>query len=86
MADANGVYQQSVIRSVPAVSDYSFRLYVWVSGDRPDLVAYETLGNSSLWWAILDINPELINPQSIPAGTVVRIPVQPVLGQGTLIQ
>jgi hypothetical protein len=49
-------------------------------------VAAQLLGNSSLWWAIFDINPEIIYPLNIPPGTVVRIPNNPVMGQGTLVQ
>jgi len=37
-------------------------------------LAKKFLGNSSLWWKILDINPEIINPQDISAGTQLRIP------------
>jgi hypothetical protein len=85
MPDATGTYQLTVLRSVPpAVSAYS--LYIWQVGDRPDLVAYNLLGDSSLWWAIFDINPELIYPLNIPVGAIVRIPSNPVMGQGTLLQ
>jgi hypothetical protein len=27
-----------------------------------------------LWWRILDVNPEIINPQEITPGTQLRIP------------
>lgn len=85
MPDENGVYQLSVLRSVPTATS-AFSLYTWQSGDRPDLVANELLGNSSLWWAIFDANPELIYPLNIPPGTVLRIPTGPVMGQATLVQ
>ena len=83
--NSSGVYNLSVIRTVPNNTS-GFSLYVWKSLDRPDLVAHTLLGNSNLWWAIFDINPELINPLNVPAGTVVRIPINPVMGQGTLAQ
>ena len=85
VANSSGTYNLSVLRTTPAVST-NYKLYVWKEGDRPDIVAAKELGNPTLWWAIFDINPELIYPLGIPAGTVVRIPNSPVQGQGTLIQ
>lgn len=85
MPDSNFIYQQSILRTVPG-STSLYSLYTWKAGDRPDLVAYETLGNSQLWWAIFDINPEIIYPLNVEPGTIVRIPSQVVMGQGTLTQ
>ena len=85
MPNSEGTYNLTALRTVPA-SNSPYALYVWKAGDRPDLVAYEKLGNAALWWSIFDINPELIYPLNIPAGTAVRIPAAPVMGQGTLIQ
>jgi hypothetical protein len=85
MPDSEGTYNISVLRTVSAAYG-RYSLYVWQAGDRPDLVAYETLGSSELWWSIFDINPEIIYPLNIRPGTVVRIPAGPVMGQGTLIQ
>lgn len=83
--DSSGTYNLTVLRTVP-VAQSAYRLYTWAAGDRPDIVAYQQFGNASLWWAIFDMNPEIIYPLGVPAGTVVRIPVNPILGQGTLIQ
>ncbi len=80
-----GLYNVSVLRTIPS-STSSYTLYIWQSGDRPDLVAANKLGNPTLWWAIFDINPEIIYPLNIPPGTAVRIPSSPVMSQGTLIQ
>lgn len=85
MPDSSGTYNLTVLRTVPA-SSASYSLYLWKAGDRPDLVAYRLLGDPSLWWAIFDINPELIYPLNIPPGAAVRIPSNPVSGQGTLLQ
>jgi hypothetical protein len=63
----------AVLRQFP--DDVSrFYGYVWKEKDRIDLVANTTLGSPSLWWKIMDFNPEVINPFSIPVGTVLRIP------------
>lgn len=85
MPNGEGTYNISVLRTVSRQAQ-PFVLYVWKSGDRPDLVAAQKLGNPSLWWAIFDLNPEIINPLNVTPGTVVRIPRGPVMGQGTLYQ
>jgi hypothetical protein len=84
-ADAKGIFQTAALRTTPAISA-NFTLYVWQTEDRPDIVAAKKLGNPQLWWAIFDINPEIFDPLNVPTGTVVRIPLGPVAGQGTLFQ
>lgn len=78
-------YNLVIFRRVPS-SQTNFKLYVWRIGDRLDNVAFAQLNNPTLWWSIIDFNPEIIDPFNIPAGTAVRIPIAPVLGQGTLLQ
>jgi len=85
VANAGGVYNVTVYRSTPA-STTGYRLYTWKSQDRPDSVAAKELGDSTLWWAIFDYNPEVIYPFNVPSGTVLRIPNNPVVGHGTLVQ
>jgi hypothetical protein len=85
MPDAVGVYSLTVLRTVSPQAQH-FRYYTWQLGDRPDSVAYAAFGNSSLWWAIFDINPEIIDPMNVPVGAIVRIPTDPITSQGTLLQ
>jgi hypothetical protein len=85
LPNSDGVYNLSSLRTVPGSSS-AFTLYIWQPGDRPDIVAQDTLGNPNLWWTIFDIHPEIICPLGIAPGTVVRIPVQPTMAQGTLLQ
>ena len=85
MPNSAGTYNVSVLRTVSRQFG-RFSLYIWKAGDRPDLVATETLGNPQLWWSIFDITPEIIYPLNVKPGTVVRIPMGPVMGQGTLVQ
>ena len=65
--------QLSVYRTFPSVIT-KFLAYTWTSNDRIDVLAAEFLGSSSLWWKIMDVNPEIANPFSIEPGTVLRIP------------
>lgn len=36
-------------------------------------LAHRVYGNSELWWLIADANPQILYPDVIPAGTVLRI-------------
>jgi len=51
-----------------------FYTYEWVDGDRLDTLANKFLGNPQLWWKIMDLNPEIIDPTSIAPGTLLRLP------------
>lgn len=66
-------YKKTVFRQWPSYETRYF-YYDWVETDRIDLLALEFLGNSSLWWQIMDINPQILNPFSIEPGTRIRIP------------
>lgn len=63
----------TVFRDFP-VAYSEFYYYTWTERDRIDLVAQVHLGDSNLWWQIMDYNPELLNPYNIPVGTLMRIP------------
>jgi hypothetical protein len=52
----------------------SFFYYEWKETDRLDVVALRHLGQSNLWWQILDINPEIVDTMSVKPGTQIRIP------------
>jgi len=52
----------------------TFFVYKWVETDRLDIIATKYLGNPFLWWEIMDINPEILDPFSITPGTQIRIP------------
>jgi hypothetical protein len=55
-------------------SSSRFFYYTWTQRDRIDLVANELLGDPTLWWVIMDYNPEIANPLNIEIGAVLRIP------------
>jgi hypothetical protein len=66
-------YHTVVTREWPLYAQ-SYFIYEWVETDRLDNLANLYLGNPSLWWEILDLNPEIINPANITPGTQIRIP------------
>ena len=66
-------YQLTVYRTWPTYKT-DFFIYVWNEMDRLDAVANKFLGDSQMWWQIMDINPEIINPFDIAPGTQLRMP------------
>jgi hypothetical protein len=66
-------YNLSVMRQFPT-DQSSFYYYGWRERDRIENVAARLLGDSNLWWRIMDYNPELSDPFNIPVGATVRIP------------
>ena len=63
----------TVLREWPSYS-LPFYLYKVNEIDRIENIAVKFLGNGELWWKIMDINPEILNPFDIPPGTELRIP------------
>jgi len=53
----------------------SYNYYVSVDGDTFDLLAARFLGDSTRYWEIADINPQVQWPDRIPTGTTIRIPI-----------
>ena len=51
----------------------SYSEYIWKSGDRLDSVAMQFYGNPEKWWLIPEYNPQILDIQNIPSGTVLRI-------------
>jgi nucleoid-associated protein YgaU len=52
-----------------------FATYTTQDGDSFDILAARFLGDSTRYWEIADINPQVEWPDRIPTGTVVRIPI-----------
>ena len=69
----NKVYRLAVYRVFPT-NRTGFFNYTWVEGDRIDLISDKFLGSPTFWWKIMDYNPEIIDPFSIPVGETIRIP------------
>jgi hypothetical protein len=68
-----GSYQLTIMRQFPT-EIAGFFWYEWTAADRLDLLASQYLGDTNMWWKIMDVNPEVINPLNIAPGTQLRIP------------
>lgn len=58
--------------SEPGLIEYSDHYYV--EGERLDELAYKYYGRPSLWWYLLELNPQITDIFNIEPGTVIRIP------------
>lgn len=63
-------------RIVKLTPDSEVIRYQIKQGDTLDGLAYEYLGDSSLWWFLLDINPEYLSPFDIKVGDILLIPTR----------
>lgn len=66
-------YMLSVFRRFPTYQ-MAYYWYEVTENDRIENIAANKLGNPTLWWQIMDINPEVLNPFNITPGTQLRIP------------
>jgi nucleoid-associated protein YgaU len=59
----------------PVAQEQPYRLYPVVAGERMDTIATSLWDDPELWWQIANLNPQILYPDSIPPGTVLRVPV-----------
>lgn len=65
----------AVIVPSPAVAySFSYVNHQVADGERPDTLAYQYYTDPTLWWRIAQANPEIMYWDSVPAGTIIRIP------------
>lgn len=67
---------QAVVITPGDAKSFTFTYtYHQVNGsERIDTIAYAFYGDATKWWKIADVNPEIMKWDSIPIGTVLRIP------------
>lgn len=69
-ADANAI----VFYEVEDVGVITYQEHTYKQGERIDNIAFDYYQDPSLWWIILDVNPEITDPTNIKPGTVIRVP------------
>lgn len=74
LVDQNGNQVRTLFRRPNWSGTFDFVYYVWREGDRIDRIAQRFLGDPTMYWKIMDLNPEILNPGQIAPGTNVRIP------------
>lgn len=77
----DGVYTPTIYHAPPPVlQGFAYSVYLSEYGTRLDALAASIYGDPELGWVIANANPELLYPDQIPVGTVLRIPDARVLG------
>jgi hypothetical protein len=69
----SGNYMLSIFRTFPTYN-IPYYGYEVTEHDRIENIATKTLGNPNLWWQIMDINPDVLDPFTLKPGLQLRIP------------
>lgn len=72
--DSSGVYHATVYPGCHTATQYRYTTYRVQYGDRLDTIATTALGDPELWWRVADVNPEILYPDSLTPGMVIRVP------------
>lgn len=71
----NGQTRLTVIpQPTEAIVVVNYAYHRVVEGERIDVLADQYLGDPELWWIIAEANPQRSFYETIPAGTLLRIP------------
>lgn len=65
---------QAVTVLPPPERSFAFTYYQVVAGETVDMLADRFMGQGQYWWMIADANPEILDWNDLPTGTVLRIP------------
>lgn len=69
-----GVTHATVFPPALSQAGAGFDVWYWRSGDRLDLLSNQVYRRPDQWWRILDANPEIVDPNAIRVGSMVRVP------------
>lgn len=70
----DGRVRNTILAKEPELLTFDYSLYSWRQDDRVDLVAFDFYGVEESWWLIGEANPEILDWNSVPIGTIIRIP------------
>jgi phage tail protein X len=65
---------QALNPAPPTEKIIQFTFYQVAVDDTIDMLAYQFMGKGQYWWMIADANPEILDWNNIPVGTIIRIP------------
>lgn len=64
-----------ILASRVPLQNVNYYQYISNEGDSFDSIAAKILGDGKRYWEIADINPQIVWPDVIPVGTVLRLPL-----------
>lgn len=59
----------------PVNTPITYKNYVLTGADTIDELAFKIFGDATLWWAIANLNPEILDFSLLTTGDTIRIPV-----------
>lgn len=65
---------QAVVPEPPTDRSFAFTFYQITDGDTIDMLGHRLFGAGQLWWMLADANPEILDWNAVPPGTVLRVP------------
>lgn len=68
-----GGTRPTVLRSNADITDSSTVSAFWVESSRLDTVGSSLFDEPEQWWRVMDLNPEILDPLSLTAGTLLRL-------------
>lgn len=65
----------AIVFTDPVNTVIQYQNYVVTGSDTIDGLAYKIFGDGTLWWAIANLNPEILDFSALTTGDTIRIPV-----------
>jgi hypothetical protein len=73
--DVNGSSRQVILPIPPSVTTFNFISHVYTADETIDGIAYTYFGDPTQWWQIANVNPEILDWNSLTPGQTILIPV-----------
>lgn len=70
----DGINRTTIVLPEPSKSTFNYITHIVLGFERIDQIAFAYLGDSTQWWQIADVNPEIMFWDNLPSGTIIRIP------------
>ena len=75
IADSTGVFYATVVPTRTIYPPASYTRHLVKQGDRFDILAFTAYGDAEFWWVIADANPQVLYPDDLMPGSVLKIPI-----------
>lgn len=69
-----GAQNPIVFYTFSTLGQLSYFEHAYVEGERLDQLSERYFKNPQMWWAIPEVNPEILDFTNIAPGTIIRIP------------
>jgi hypothetical protein len=66
--------RQVITSTPPEAVIITYTSYLVQGDDRIDSLAQSFYGDSTMWWAFANANPEIMDWSNLESGTIIRVP------------